>query len=196
MTLMPHMKRIGRHGRPSLASERGQGLVEFALVLPLLLIVILGIVDFGKAYGYKNDETHLANAAARYAAVNGFPIDKPAPNQNAIAESVKATAPNELKNGTGSITPAGTGVTITFAFSNPTPPASVNHCIGDPVTVTVQAHYNWLHFLSFSGALPTFGADIKSSATMRLEKKYDDANPNSMAYTPTNIQGLASNCPS
>jgi hypothetical protein len=190
MTLMPHMKRFGRHGRSSFASERGQGLVEFALVLPLLLIVILGIVDFGKAYGYKNDETHLANAAARYAAVNGFPSGFTGPD--AIRDGVKADAPNELKNGTGSISAP---VTITFSFADLAPGDTVNHCIGDPVKVTVQAHYNWLNFLSFSGALPTFGADIKSTATMRLEKKYDDANPNSMAYTPTNVQGLASTCP-
>jgi Flp pilus assembly protein TadG len=188
MALMPHMKRFGRHGRLSFESERGQGLVEFALVLPLLLLVILGIVDFGKAFGYKNDETHLANAAARYASVNSFPSGTSAPNANAIRDSVKATAPNELKNGTGSITPAGTGVTITFSFPGATSP---NHCIGDPVKVTVQAHYNWLNFLSFSGALPSIGADIRSTATMRLEKKYAN-NPATDAYTASGAAGI---CP-
>jgi Flp pilus assembly protein TadG len=184
MTLMPHMKRIGRHGRPSLASERGQGLVEFALVLPLLLIVILGIVDFGKAYGYKNDETHLANAAARYAAVNGFPSGYSGPD--AIANAVRADAPNELKNGTGSI--SAPGVTITFNFPGT---ASVNHCIGDPVKVTVQAHYNWLSFLTLRGALPTIGADITSTATMRLEKNYFNDTTKD-AYTASGANGI---CP-
>jgi hypothetical protein len=190
MTLMPHMKRIGRHGRPSLASERGQGLVEFALVLPLLLIVILGIVDFGKAYGYKNDETHLANAAARYAAVNGFPDLPPCipRTANAIRDCVRADAPNELKSpGAGSSISA-PGVTITFNFPGT---ASVNHCIGDPVKVTVQAHYNWLSFLTLRGALPTIGADITSTATMRLEKNYFNDTTKD-AYTASGANGI---CP-
>ena len=37
--------------------ESGQALVEFALVLPLLLLLVLGMVDFGKAYNYWNDVT-------------------------------------------------------------------------------------------------------------------------------------------
>jgi hypothetical protein len=31
-------------------SERGQGLVEFALVLPLLMILLLGVADFGRIF--------------------------------------------------------------------------------------------------------------------------------------------------
>jgi hypothetical protein len=31
-------------------SERGQGLVEFALVLPLLLVFLLGVADFGRVF--------------------------------------------------------------------------------------------------------------------------------------------------
>ena len=164
---MPHMKRFGRHGRPSFESERGQGLVEFALVLPLLLIVVLGIVDFGKAYGYKNDMTHLANAAARYASVNSFPTGYS--GSDAIKTAVIDTAPAELRNGSSSVAQ----IQITFTFQEtPTSPDTNNHCIGDPVTVTVTSHYTWLNFLSLRGALPTAGSDMKATATMRLEKNY------------------------
>lgn len=50
--------------------QRGQALVETAIAVPLLLIIVLGMIDLGRAYNYKNDLTHLANEAVRYATVN------------------------------------------------------------------------------------------------------------------------------
>ena len=37
--------------------------MEFALVLPFLLLIIFAMVDMGKAISYWNDQTHLANEA-------------------------------------------------------------------------------------------------------------------------------------
>src|SRR5438552_2693398 len=56
-----------------LRCEQGQALVEFALVLPVLLLVVVGIVTFGRAMNYDSQETHLVNEAARYAAVDQVP---------------------------------------------------------------------------------------------------------------------------
>src|SRR5207247_6753449 len=53
--------------------ESGQALVEFALVIPLLLLVLFAVLDFAKAFNYWIDETHLANEAARWAVVNNNP---------------------------------------------------------------------------------------------------------------------------
>src|SRR5919198_3636139 len=53
--------------------ERGVALTEMALVLPLLLLLILGMIDFGKAINYWIDDTHLANEGARLAVVNNNP---------------------------------------------------------------------------------------------------------------------------
>ncbi len=50
--------------------SRGQSLVEFALVLPILLLLVLAAVDFGRVYlGYVNLQS-LARIAANYAANN------------------------------------------------------------------------------------------------------------------------------
>src|SRR5207302_353095 len=51
--------------------ERAVALTEFALVAPLLFIVLFALIDFGKAINYWNDETQLAAQGARIAAVNG-----------------------------------------------------------------------------------------------------------------------------
>lgn len=40
--------------------DRGASAVEFALVLPVLLLIVIGIIEFGRAY---NIQTTLSNAA-------------------------------------------------------------------------------------------------------------------------------------
>jgi Flp pilus assembly protein TadG len=45
-------------------------LVEFALILPVLLLLVIGVFDFGNAENRKNNVNFLANTAARYAEVN------------------------------------------------------------------------------------------------------------------------------
>ena len=59
--------------RPNWAEERGVALVEFALVLPILLVLLFGMLDFGRAFNYWIDSTHLANEGARWAVVNKNP---------------------------------------------------------------------------------------------------------------------------
>jgi len=179
---MPRTTRLRRHERRP-HNEAGQSLVEFALILPLLLIVVLGVVDLGKAFGYKNDETNLANQAARAAAVNSCPG-----GCSNISNWIISQAPsNELKNGGGSIASSGLSTSGAIAFTFPA--GTTKHCIGDPVNVTVKVHYNWLNFLKVQGVLPTLGTDITGSATMRLEKNYD-------AVTPSNNAYIASGTPS
>lgn len=51
--------------------DRGANLVEFALVMPFLLLLILGIIEFGYLLGEYNDVRHGAREGARLAAVNG-----------------------------------------------------------------------------------------------------------------------------
>lgn len=50
--------------------ERGASLVEFALVAPLLILLLLGTVELGWALGLNNDARHGAREAARLAAVS------------------------------------------------------------------------------------------------------------------------------
>ncbi len=42
--------RVSRRRPTPAVSPRGQSLVEFALVLPLLLILLLGVADFGRVF--------------------------------------------------------------------------------------------------------------------------------------------------
>jgi len=52
--------------------ERGAALVEFALALPLLLVVIAGIVDFGFTFQRYEIITNAAREGARMASLPGY----------------------------------------------------------------------------------------------------------------------------
>ena len=152
-----------------LKSQRGQALVEFALILPILLTLVLGIFDFGTAYNYQNDMSQLANEAARYAAVGscgkdstGTPLCSPT---NEIPAVVKADAD------TGALRDQTTGVTITSGFSS-----GSNGCQGDPVKATVTKSYTWVPYLHLASTT------ISASATMRLETAYKSG---TSPYTPS-----------
>jgi Flp pilus assembly protein TadG len=65
--------RNARHGRPARRrtrrDEHGGALVEFALVLPLLLTIVLGAISGGSLLSRKQTLTHAAREGARYGAV-------------------------------------------------------------------------------------------------------------------------------
>ena len=52
-------------------SEKGAAAVEFALVVPLLISLIFGIVLMGAAYNAQITLTQIARAAARSMVING-----------------------------------------------------------------------------------------------------------------------------
>ena len=55
-----------------LACEKGAELVEFALVFPLLLLVMFGIMDFGLLFQRYETVTNAAREGARIAVLPGY----------------------------------------------------------------------------------------------------------------------------
>src|SRR2546422_119256 len=53
--------------------EEGQTAVEFALLVIPLMVIVVAIAQFGSAFHFWIDETHLASSGARYAAVGHTP---------------------------------------------------------------------------------------------------------------------------
>ncbi|MBD1537476.1 pilus assembly protein [Arthrobacter sp. S13_S34] len=50
--------------------EKGAVAVEMAIVLPLLLLILLGIVEFGRVFNVQVSLTQAAREGARYAAIH------------------------------------------------------------------------------------------------------------------------------
>jgi Flp pilus assembly protein TadG len=76
--------------------ESGQALVEFALVLPILMLLVMGIIDFGFAFNQWNTAQNAAREGARIAAVSR--------SESTIKNRVKVTGGTINLTGNGDIT--------------------------------------------------------------------------------------------
>jgi Flp pilus assembly protein TadG len=95
------LRRADRRG----TDERGAAAVEFALVVPILLILVFGIVNFGQYLSVRQTATQAAAEGARAAAVT---IAGGNPTTNGVA------AMNNALSGTGST--CGHGATCTISI--------------------------------------------------------------------------------
>lgn len=99
-------------------NERGQTFVEFALALPVLVVILFGIIQFGIAFHDYITLTDATRAGARKAAVSRF---LPAGERTgAVVTAVRNSAPNLNQ---GDLTPSvssswvrGTDVTVTATY--------------------------------------------------------------------------------
>jgi hypothetical protein len=93
--------------------EGGASLVEFALVLPLILMLILGMVTAGIAYNEKMALAHAARESSRFGAT--LPVGNMG-NLDAWLDAVKARA---VADATGSLDPGTPGLWICVAYVYP-----------------------------------------------------------------------------
>lgn len=79
--------------------ERGAAAVEFALILPVLLLLVFGIVEFGRVYNIQTSMTAAAREGARAMAIDNDSVA-------ATAAAVSAAAPYSLSTTQVSVSPA------------------------------------------------------------------------------------------
>jgi Flp pilus assembly protein TadG len=113
--------------------ERGQATVEFAVVLPLVLLLVVGLIEFSKGFNYSISLNHLANEGARWAVVNTVPGET-APS----VANLKTYIKNQINSEELSQSAV---VNVCFSHSDSSDTSSTPK-IGDPVTVKVQTPYD------------------------------------------------------
>jgi len=106
--------------REQRGSARGQSLVEFALLLPVLLLILLGVFDLGRVYNSYIVITNAARDGAYYGSMHS--TDTTGIVQRVITEA------------------QGSGVNLTS--SNVT--VSTSGGVGNPLQVTVQLDFSML----------------------------------------------------
>jgi Flp pilus assembly protein TadG len=118
-------------------------MIEFALVLPILLLVLFGITEFGRCWMAQNILTTAAREGARLAVVTGPDIPLVTARVNAVCDAV--------------------GITPTAVTVIPPDPFDIQR----RVTVTVQCDFQILTGTilgTFSGVIP-----LSATAVMRHE---------------------------
>lgn len=104
--------------RRSRIDDRGAVAVEFALVLPLLLFIVFGLIDFGRAYNAQVTLTQAAREGSRLAALNQPNIQArtqaAATGLSPVSVTVTACAPGASPSANGTVT-----ASYTFDFVTP-----------------------------------------------------------------------------
>jgi Flp pilus assembly protein TadG len=124
----------------NMKNERGQTMVEFALVLPVLVTVLLGIFQFGVTFKNYLQLTDAVRSGARTAAVSRLAADP------------VGTTVNQVKTAAGDIA-SGMTVTVTSDWVH-----------GDDVVVKATYPYS----ISLFGVVVTSGT-LSSTTTERVE---------------------------
>jgi len=140
--------------------ERGTAVVEFALIAPLLFLIVFGIIEFGRMLNAYNQLTQLAGQGARAATVNRNP------DGSAIAAASGTVDDTDCGGHMYSIQ----GQLSKYYAKNDSL-SNVNVCIpslpaspGAPVTVKVSYRYNFV-----TGLFGLAHVDLSSTQTERAE---------------------------
>ena len=126
--------------------EDGQAMVEFAMVAPILLMLVLGIIQFGILFNHYQTLTDAVRVGARQAAVS-----RTLPNPAAAAEArVRSAASGSLSDADD---PVALDVTVTSTFAQ-----------GSDVTVKATYPYS----INLLGVVVKSGR-LTSETTERVE---------------------------
>lgn len=129
-------------------SYRGQAMVEFAFVLPLLILMLVGILDLGRAVFAYNSVSNAARSATRVAIVNQHP------------DAIELAAVNEAVG----LTPV--EVTVTHDATCPT--------VQRGCVVTVEVEHPWEAVTPILGSI-VGPITLSSDAKMPIERLFSKA---------------------
>ena len=140
------MRARDRIDRGNIASERGQAAVEFALIAPVLIVLVLGVIQIGIAFNHYITITDAARAGARTAIVARFTGINSGDIQTAVQNAASSLDQSLLK----------------VSATDPTDPTWTQAGTNVVVKVTYPYEVNLLGLVVASG-------DLTSTMTEPLE---------------------------
>jgi Flp pilus assembly protein TadG len=170
--MRPERRRSTRHrdsgtvavGAAIGAHDRGAEAVEFALVVPIFLLLVFGIVDFGYMINHDTMVNNASREGAREGALN--------PTTNDIKCTVRrALTTLEPIGGAVDCAPAGTKIVVAVTCLQKD---GVTNCVtpatdasGGTVIVTVTYQHSWITPVG-STIMPS-GISLSKTTRMRIE---------------------------
>lgn len=144
-SVTPATRKLDKLFRSFRLYRRGAALVEFAIVAPVLLLLVMGMIEYGRLVMVQQVITNASREGARQGTLEG-----------ATTASVTTTVNQFL----AASRIHGAVVTVT-----PNPPSSA--AFGNPVTVAVQVPFSEVSWLP----TPMFlsGATLSATTVMRRE---------------------------
>lgn len=146
-------------GLRRLQGEQGSSLFEYALILTVLMSMMLGIMDFGRALYSYHFASHAAREATRYAAVRGSTctLDGSCTNDgNCTTVATSTCLPTYVKNNAPpgiDTTKITTAATWPVQTSSPTVCKTTSNAPGCTVEVQVSYSFSFLVPLVHTGAV-------------------------------------------
>lgn len=126
--------------------ENGQSMVEFALMLPLIVLLVCGVLEFGWVYG----NSLAVQNATREGVRAGIVAVAQSENNLLVTNRIDSMIPDAAKN-----------VHVSIVYSNP-----ANFRAGD---ITVTVHYTLNGITPFAALFTDGGAfNLSTACTMKM----------------------------
>jgi TadE-like protein len=159
------------------AKPRGQAMVEFALIFPIFILLMVGLFDLGRVIWVNDTLANAAREAARYAIVHGAksscPVGPPAPDTLIPTADASCPYPSPLKQSIKDVaqkwaagTSANVAVSVCYGVvtscTGDSDQASATNARGTQVMVTVTSTVG----LSIPSLVGFSGFDLSATSTM------------------------------
>lgn len=122
------------------ANQRGQALAETGIAITLLLLLVMGVIEFGRAFMVANMITHAARDGARSAAVVAATERD---SSGTISSDAKSTIITQVRTAIAGVVGASAAsalsITVTQAGSSASPPPLVTVTVSGQVPMII----NW-----------------------------------------------------
>ena len=139
----------------NLKREDGVAMTEFALIVPIFLLIVAGLLSFGRVFFYWIEANHMASETARWAVVDRNPYgppDAPAARGAELDDRVR-----ERRAGVHRL------------------PETATVDLGEPVRVRIQKPFSFVPILGIGQIT------IRGTSTMRIERLSNNGAPGSYA---------------
>lgn len=141
-----------------LKNEKGAAAVEFAIVLPIFLILVFGVIEFGFALYDKALITNASREGARFAILFEDPVNSDTDIETRVKSKLNYLDDNPSASDLINLGAPGSTVTVSVLPATRT--------TGTDVTVTVNYTYSFLVLPSF---MSIGDLNLSGQTTMRME---------------------------